>query len=179
MPERHLAHDIGEGRLGGIHHAAGTRPLDGGDVRAEERRRHDVGQRTFGFRLLRFGLHQRGRRRRQGHRDLVLAQDEVIAVLELYNLVAVDALLGVVEEDTVGAGVGQEIAAALVMDGAVLAGQDAFRVLQDPIVLGRAADTDGSVIEELGGFLTRREPLIASDGQFQGHGANPSRMMPL
>ena len=95
----------------------------------------------------------------------------MIAILEPDFLVPNEALVRVVQIDAIGAGVRQEIAAILVMNGAVLTGEDAFRVLQDPVVLRGATDADRSAIQDFGGFLAWREPLIAGNRQFQGHGA--------
>ena len=65
------------------------------------------------------------------------------------------------------------------VDSAVFARQDAFRVLQDPVGLRRAADAEGSAVEDFGDFLTRRESLIAGDGEFQGHDAISGARTPL
>ena len=86
-------------------------------------------------------------------------------------MVTANALLGVVEVDPVGAGIGQEIAAILIVDGAVATGQDSLWILQDPLILRRPADADRPVIKCLGGFLTRGKPLKAGNGQSQGHDA--------
>nr|WP_281383620.1 hypothetical protein [Candidatus Competibacter phosphatis] len=95
----------------------------------------------------------------------------MIAILQPDHLVAADALFGIVEIDAVGAGVGQEITAILIMEGAMPSRQDALRVLQDPVALRRPADADRPTVERFGGFLTGREPLKAGDGQSQGHSA--------
>ncbi|CDH43527.1 hypothetical protein BN874_1230037 [Candidatus Contendobacter odensis Run_B_J11] len=110
-------------------------------------------------------------RRDQGSRDFVLTEDETITVLEPDHFASTDALFGIVQVDPVGTGVGEEVAAILMMDGAMLTRQDAFRVLQDPVALRGATDADGTTVEYLGSFLARRESLVAGDSQFQGHDA--------
>ncbi|MEI2772781.1 MAG: hypothetical protein V9G98_19260 [Candidatus Competibacter sp.] len=103
--------------------------------------------------------------------NFVLAQHEPITVVEPDRLVLGDALFGIVEENPVLASIGEEIGAIPILHGAVQLRQDAFRILQHPIVLWGTAKIDRPTVENLGGFLVGREPLIAGDGQFQRHGA--------
>lgn len=152
---------IGERRLGRFHRAT----LEAGWSR-DIRRPYDIGDRSF---LL--GFIQFRSRRRQGNRDFVFAQDETVAILKPDHLAATDALLGIVQVYAVGADVGEEIAAILMVNGAVLVGQDFFRVLQNPVALRGAPDTDGTTVEYPCGFLSRRESLVTGDSQFQGHDA--------
>jgi len=82
----------------------------------------------------------------QGDRDFVFTQDKVIAIVEPNRLVSGDALLGIVEKGAVYAEIGEEIGALPIMHGAMVFGQNALRVLQYPVILRCAADTDRSAV---------------------------------
>ena len=79
-------------------------------------------------------------------------------------------MFGVIEEGAIDAGISQDVAAVLRVDGAVTFGQDPFRIFQNPVVFRRTADADQAAIKDFGRFLAWREPLVAGNGQFQGHG---------
>ena len=97
-------------------------------------------------------------------RDFVLAQGETVAIVDADGLILRHPLGVVVVKNTVLAPVGEEIGSLFIFHDAVQFGQNAFRVLQHPIALSRAADGKRPAIQGFAGFLVGREPLIASDG---------------
>ncbi len=138
---------------------------NGSGVRRQAGSRRYVGDRTFRFViLLNCSIGDRDG-------DFIFPKDKVVAILESDCLIAGNPLFGVVEEGAIGAGVREDIAAILVMDDAMFAGQDAFGILEDPVVLRRTADADRTAIQGFGRLLAGGESLVAGDGQFQGHGA--------
>src|SRR6185312_8934511 len=89
-----------------------------------------------------------------------------------------DGLRGVIDEDAVGAGVGDRVAHALLADGAVALGDELVRVRQGPVVVGRAADGDAGRLEALAQRLRHGLAAIADDGEDERHWLTATRVAP-
>src|SRR6185437_11257152 len=84
----------------------------------------------------------------------------------------------IVDEDAVGAGVGDRVAHALLADGAVSLGDELIRVGQRPVIVGRAPDGDAGRLEALAQRLRHGLPAIADDGEDERHWLTAARVAP-
>jgi hypothetical protein len=135
--------------------------------------RSDAGIEVFSGRGLLAGRRQEIGALVDTHDDFVVAEAQPVAIGEFDRSGFGGRRLRVVDEDAVGADVLYPVGAAAELDLAVVAGNDALGIGQDPVVVGGATDAAAIDAEHATALLAELTMLVADDSQFDGHDPCP------
>ena len=112
----------------------------------------------------------RGCRARLDHRhDLVFAEPDDVPVLQHMRTALGHRAFVIVDEHTIGAGVLEDIEPVAVMNTGVMCRDEALRIRQHPVVVGRAADIAAHGVEYRGTAVSEQPAVITYDAKLQRH----------